>query len=69
MTNHPNRSVTARRLSALAAEVYAAAGCPGAYVTLADGAYELHEPSPNAFPTRFASADECEDAIRQFSAA
>jgi hypothetical protein len=70
MTNHPNRSreATGRRLSALASSTYAAAGCPGAYVRLTDDGYELHEPSPNAFPTIFRTADECEQAIRQFPA-
>ncbi len=69
MTNQ-NRSLeaTARRLSAMASDVYAAAGCPGAYVRATDGGYELHEPSPNAFPIAFCTAAECEAAIRQFSA-
>lgn len=69
MVNHPSRSreATARRLSALAAEIYAAAGCPGAYVRLTGAGYELHEPSPNASPVVFATAEKCEAAIRQFS--
>jgi hypothetical protein len=62
------REATARRLSALAANVYADAGCPGAYVRLTDtGYYELHEPSSNASPIVFRTAAECETAIRQFA--
>jgi|SRR6185312_6632082 len=52
-----------QELSALAEHVYAAAGAPGAYVMLADGQFELHEPSPNAFPVRYATAAECRAAI------
>lgn len=64
-----SKTDTARRLSDLARTLYAEHGCPGAYVTLTDsGEYELHEPSPNAFPIRYTTAKECEAAIRMSAA-
>jgi hypothetical protein len=56
----------ADRLSRLANRVYAREGCPGAYVRLTPEGYELHEPSPNAFPTTFRTAKQCHKAIRKF---
>jgi hypothetical protein len=58
-----NRTRCAQRLSALASTTYERHGCPGAYVRLTTNGYELHEPSPNAFPTIFHTAAECEAAI------